>query len=298
MAAAAAAAAADTEAEHPVPEDTENFKGFSGSGDAVSDMTSLFNNVGTRPARRGSGGGTKAGGPRAFRRSRYNINHNGNAIGCQEPAGEASGSAAHAKHNNSCRRTSRRRQSSGVAGEEGNGVEGAISHYGEYAPADAAGGCLGGGFPRGAGRGGREGGGATTVPSWSASNLSALSFEAMFAASPLLAALSLAEGLSPTPFIAKDGGSSIGAGGGSDFRDKKSNNRSAVPALAADTSSLRTRRLLEERDTGRERQKLLKSLGVGTRRSLKRVPGKRGGVQLVTTVVAPHRRPRPPQVHG
>lgn len=296
-AAAAAAAAADTEAEQPVPEESETIKG----GDTGTDTTSQFNFVGTRPARRGSGGGTKAGGSRSFRRSRYNITRNGSACGCQEPAGDSSGNALHAKNYNSYGRAGRRRSSRAVRGG-GSGVEGEIGH-GEYATTDAARGYLSG-FPGGAGGGGKEGGGEggglTAVPHWSASNLSSFSLEAMFAASPLLAALSLAGGLSPTLFMAKDGGLDAGAGAGvgGDGRRGGSDNRSTAPALAADKSSLRTRRLLEEREAGRERQKLLKSLGVGTRRSLKRVPGKRGGVQLVTTVVASPRRPRPPQVQG
>lgn len=299
-----AATAVDTETEHPVPEETENIKGVGCSEDiGVPDATSPINTVGARPSHRGSWGGAKGGWSRAFRRSRYNnINHNGIASGCQEPAVEASGNDTHAKHNNSYGRPGRRRRSSGAPEGEGSGAEGATSSGG-YAPTGTARGCLAG-FPAGAGGGGGrreyggEGAGVTAVASWSASNLAAFSFEAMFAASPLLAALSLAGGLSPTPVMVKDGSFGVGGGGGGgNSRRGGSNNRSAAPALAADTSSLRTLRSLEEREAGRERQKLLNSLGVGTRRSLKRVPGKRG-VQLVTTVVNSPRRPRPPQFQG
>ncbi|CAM9484921.1 unnamed protein product [Hapterophycus canaliculatus] len=73
-----------------------------------------------------------------------------------------------------------------------------------------------------------------------------------------------------------------------------SDNRSDVPGLAADTSSLIIRRGVEEREASRERQKLLRSLGVGTRRTLKAVPGKGGRMMLVrTTVPSGQSRPSP-----
>lgn len=53
-------------------------------------------------------------------------------------------------------------------------------------------------------------------------------------------------------------------------------NRSAKPALASDTFSLRTKRLAEGREAGQARQKLLKSLGVGSKRTLKTAKGKDG----------------------
>lgn len=67
-------------------------------------------------------------------------------------------------------------------------------------------------------------------------------------------------------------------------------NRSATPALAADTFSLRARRLAEDREASRARQKLLKSLGVGCKRmGLKTPRGAQRGTGRVLTGYSPDR---------
>lgn len=67
-------------------------------------------------------------------------------------------------------------------------------------------------------------------------------------------------------------------------------NRSATPALAADTFSLRARRLAEDREASRARQKLLKSLGVGCKRmGLKTPRGAQRGTGRVLTAYSPDR---------
>lgn len=255
-------------AEHPAQDDSEDVKISAGCEDtAISDTTSSSNIVNSRPYRRGSGGDPKTGGiPRgvSFRRGRYSTKKiDGTMTGRPDAEVEASGAATRANDSNarvSCR--ARRRRSSAVVG------------VGAGAGGGQSGGC--------ASDRSKPNGRVTAIalPSWSASNLSASSLDADFASSPLLAALSSARGLYPAT-CTNGGGVKISGPGGD--RGRGSDNRSVVPALAADASSLRTRRSLEEREASCERRKLLKSLGVGTRRTLERSPpGKREAMQLVT----------------
>ncbi|CAM9584038.1 unnamed protein product [Ectocarpus sp. 12 AP-2014] len=53
---------------------------------------------------------------------------------------------------------------------------------------------------------------------------------------------------------------------------------------------MRTQRSAEQREADRERQRLLRSLGVGTRRTLRAGPGKWRGLRVVTNVVGPRAR--------
>lgn len=117
----------------------------------------------------------------------------------------------------------------------------------------------------------------------SSSGLPAFPLGALFGPSPLLTGLSLVENCSPAKLYGEDHTGDKG----------RPNNRSHVPGLAADTSSLRIRRRVEEREASRERQKLLRSLGVGTRRALKALPGKKGGRMLMVSTTVPPGRPPP-----